>query len=781
MDFQDQFNKVVAECDALRRENDFLKRVIRHQLHSTPVTNHFNTPVITTNESSIYEKIQLFNSLFKGQTEFFAKRWESKSGKSGYSPVCTNDWKPGVCQKPKLKCSDCSVRNLIRLTDQDIYDHLCGKQTVGLYPLLRDNSCWFMAIDLDKGTWQEDVLALTDVCKAVNMPHSIERSRSGNGAHVWLFFQNQIPAAIARRLGQALLDKTNISLSSFDRMFPNQDELPAKGFGNLIALPLQGRARKEKNSLFVDDSFHPYPDQWLYLSTVGKLDKKEVEQLIHKLTIPDIAAQEGIKTEVRENTVVSNGGGVRALWKNGIHIEKSCLSSLLTKQLEEATSFSNPEYYRLQAKRYSTYGVPKRIECADQNDVHLIMPRGSLDLVKESIDSYGLELRLEDFRNEGTPIHVGFCGELRLQQQEAVHQMMKHEHGVILAATGFGKTVTAAGLIAERKINTLIIVHRKHLMDQWMEQLSIFLGIEKSEIGQIGAGKRRPTGIIDIAMIQSLSKEDGVDSVVAQYGQVIVDECHHLSAVSFERVMKQIRAKYVYGLTATLSRKDGLHPIITMQCGPVIYKTDAKVQAKIRSFNHRVIQRNTRFKSKAEHYLEICNKLIEDRARNELLFNDVLLELEEGRAPIILTERVQHAEVLYDQFKGFVKNIIFLHGSMKKKEQEKELDKLRLLSGKDEFLIIATGKYVGEGFDFPRLDTLFLAMPISWKGILQQYVGRLHRDHPEKMEVRVFDYLDHYVPMLVKMHEKRQKGFASMGYMTGNSASGEDAEQMQLF
>lgn len=774
MELCEELQQALSECDRLRTENDYLKKIIQQQYHSASAIHHSAELSVVTNESSKYDKIKLFNSLFKGRTDVFAKRYELKNGKSGYSPACSNEWVPGVCRKPKIKCSECLVRALTPISDQGIYDHLSGKDVMGLYPLLKDDTCWFLAIDFDKGKWQEDVNVFTEICRTVNVPYSIERSRSGNGAHVWIFFREQIPAKIARKLGVFLLKEAGetrfeIALPSYDRMFPNQDSLPDKGFGNLIALPLQGQARMEDNSVFVDESFQPYPDQWLYLSTVLKLDRKGVERVIKELSNP----------EAEENNE-SPGPLESAQWKNGIYIKKSGLPSSLLAKIHDAASFHNPEFYRLQAKRYSTYGVPKRIDCADMTDNHLIVPRGCVNEVREIVDSYDVKFEISDQRNEGDQINVAFKGELRPQQQIAVDKMKEHEHGVVSATTGFGKTVTAAALIANRNTNTLIIVHRKQLMQQWVEQLSAFLSVRKDEIGQIGGGKRKQTGRIDVAMIQSLSRDGGVDPVVTQYGQVIVDECHHLSAVTFERVMKQIRAKYVYGLTATLTRKDGLHPIITMQCGPVIYKADAKEQAKIRPYNHRIIVRNTSFKTKSEKFQEICNELIDDSSRNERLFNDVLLELEAGRTPLILTERVQHIEELLKLFKGFVKNIVMLTGGMKKKEQDLALEKLDSISEKEELLVIATGKYIGEGFDYPRLDTLFLPMPISWKGVLQQYVGRLHRDYPDKSEVRVYDYVDKHVPVLMKMHEKRLAGFAAMGYVDGSKEK-ESSEQMQLF
>ncbi len=602
MELREKLKQALLECDRLRTENDYLKKIIQQQYHTTSTIHQPAKVNIVTNEANFHDKIQLFNRLFKGRTDVFATRYESKNGKPGYSPACSNEWVPGVCRKPKIKCSECLVRALIPLSDQDIYDHLSGKHVIGLYPLLKDDTCSFLAIDFDKGKWQEDVRVFTEICRKANVPYSIERSRSGNGAHVWIFFSEQMPATIARRLGMSLLrrageERFEITLSSYDRMFPNQNSLPEKRFGNLIALPLQGQARMEDNSVFVDESFQSYPDQWLYLSTVLKLDRNGVERITNELSYSEAV-----------ETIESSAPLESAQWKNGIHIQKSGLSSSLLAKIYDAASFHNPEFYRLQAKRYSTYGVPKKIECAEMNDRYLIVPRGCVNEVREIVDSYKEKLKISDRRNEGEKINVTFQGELRLQQQEAMQKMIEHEHGVVSAATGFGKTVTAAALIAERKINTLIIVHRKQLMQQWVEQLSAFLDVSKDEIGQIGGGKRKQTGLIDVAMIQSLSRDGGVDPIVTQYGQVIVDECHSLSAVTFERVMKQICSKFVYGITATLTRKDGLHPIVTMLCGPVIYKADAKNQAKIRPYNHRIIMRNTSFKTKSEDFQEICNE-----------------------------------------------------------------------------------------------------------------------------------------------------------------------------
>ncbi|WP_262372615.1 DEAD/DEAH box helicase [Sutcliffiella horikoshii] len=399
-----------------------------------------------------------------------------------------------------------------------------------------------------------------------------------------------------------------------------------------------------------------------------------------------------------------------------------------------------------------------------------------MSLLKES----GIDTNFIDSAYAGEPLEVSFKGQLTSQQIDAVSQLTQHDCGVLSATTGFGKTVAAAALIAERKVNTLIIVDKIQLQQQWVSQLKSFLELGNDDVGEVGGGKKKVTGKIDVVTLQSLAHKGEVKSFITQYGQIIVDECHHISAYTFESVLKSVRAKYVYGLTATPIRKDGLHPIIFMQCGPVRYKVDARNQAKVRPFVHRLIVRNTHFKSKSEQIQELYRSLAKDKKRNQQLFDDVLLALEKGRSPIILTERIEHLEELQEMFKGFAKNIITLSGKLSKKERTLELKRLANTPDSEERLVIATGKYIGEGFDDARLDTLFLAMPISWKGTLQQYVGRLHRLHDKKQEVQVYDYVDQQVPMLKRMFEKRQSGYKLMGYVT-NGESKNSTEQMQLF
>jgi superfamily II DNA or RNA helicase len=769
---------LLRELAELRKENDYLKNLLASMMHQheQPTKVQSNDQILT-NRSLPQEKINLFKRLFNVRTDAYAIRWESKDGKKGYTPACELEWQKPVCKKPQIKCSQCQDRKLSPLTDQVFYDHLSGKKTIGIYPMHHDETCSFLAFDFDKQNWQDDVLAFTRVCKSLGVPINIERSQSGNGAHSWLFFDENISAVLARKLGMALLSKTlenrhEIGLDSFDRMFPNQDTLPKGGFGNLIALPLQLYTKRRGNSVFLDETFTPFQDQWMYLSSIQKLTKKELHLILNDLD------QQITGKDLEFNYTFPKKMTIHI--KNGLYLNKEEITSSLFSKIITLASFKNPEFFKAQAKRMSTYGIPRIISCYDEDSQHIILPRGCLEELIKLLNEYSIEIECIDETYDGENVQFSFSGQLTSQQEEAVTALHHYSNGVLSATTGFGKTVTAAALIAKRNTNTLIIVDRKQLLWQWVEKLATFLNLAPKEIGQIGGGKKKITGKIDVATIQSLNSNGEFKSFITQYGQIIVDECHHIAAFSFEKVLKQIRAKYVHGLTATPIRKDNMHPIIFQQCGPIRYKVDAKTQAKVRPFTHKVIQRNTNFSSPSSNIQELYHALLNDERRNQQLFDDVLNELEADRSPIILTERVEHLNKLKDLFKGFAKNIVILSGSMTKKEQKLEMERLVNIPDNTERLIIATGKYIGEGFDDARLDTLYLAMPIAWKGSLQQYVGRLHRLNANKKEVRVYDYVDHKVPILKNMFEKRLTGYKLMGYKMENKEQA-GTEQMRLF
>ncbi|GIN73172.1 helicase [Bacillus sp. J14TS2] len=753
----------MLDYEELQKENKYLKKLMAEIMHHQ---NMDDSHRILTKRSPLSEKTRLLRELFKGRNDVYALRWESKSGEKGYKPAR---------QKSHIKYDQTQNRKHLPLTDQVLVEHMKGKKTIGIYPLLKNETCMFLAIDFDKKEWKKDVLTFCETCKGLDIPYHVERSRSGNGAHIWIFFSSPISAKTARTLGMTLLketakNKAEFQLESFDRLFPNQDTMPDGGFGNLIALPLQKEPGQKGNSLFIDENFTPYPDQWLYLSTVRKMTKEEIDRVIYSKYRSLSDEESGLKYISKT---------IHITLKNGIFIKKAELPSTLLKEIIGIASFSNPQFYKAKQNRFSTKGIPRVIECVDEEHENLILPRGCFQDLLDLFNKHSIKMEITDEQYAGEIINVKFQGALSSQQDVAVKTLLEYQQGVLSATTGFGKTVLATSVIAERKVNTLVIVHRTQLMQQWVEKLAAFLKIPTTDIGQIGAGKKKITGFIDIATIQSLNYGDKLKSFITQYGQIIVDESHIISAVTFESVLKKIRPQYVLGLTATPKRKDGMHPIITMQCGPIRYQVDAKSQAQVRPFIHRLVPRKTNFQTKKTNFKEVCEELILNAERNQQIFDDVLKSLEKGRSPIILTNRLLHLEILTKMFRGFAKNIIVLAGNMKKREQKKELEKLSEIPNHEERLIIATGNYIGEGFDDARLDTLFLTMPISWKGTLHQYVGRLHREYDSKQEVQVYDYVDVNIPTLQTMYKKRLKGYKSIGYLNNDEESA--SEQMRLF
>ena len=759
---------------------------------------------VVTAHSTPAAKIALFRSLFRGREDVFPKRWNnSKSGKSGYAPACANEWVPRVCGKPKVKCGDCPNRYFLPVTDEMIARHLRGEGadgkdfTMGVYPMLPDETCWFLAADFDKASWRQDVAAFVGTCRGKGVPAAMERSRSGNGGHVWIFFAEAIPAALARRLGASILTETmdrapDLGFESYDRFFPNQDTMPAGGFGNLIALPLQRRPREAGNSVFLGDAFDPHADQWRYLAGIRRMTLAEVSALTDeagrqgrilgvRLPLDDDDEEPWLAPPSRRKPEPPVSGPVPEtvdmVLADQVYIDRTGLPPAVVNRLVRLAAFQNPEFYSAQAMRLPTFGIPRIIGCAELLSHHVALPRGCRDQAEALLASLGISVHCRDERYTGQPIDASFTGTLPLEQQAAADALLGHDAGVLAATTAFGKTVVAASVIAARKTNTLVLVHRRQLLDQWIARLSTFLDLPPKSLGQVGGGKRKPTGIVDVAVIQSLVRKGEVDDLVGGYGHLVVDECHHLSAVSFEAVARRCKAKYILGLSATVARKDGHHPIIFMQCGPVRFQVDAKRQAALRPFGQRVVLRHTSFAlppgmdGDRPPIQEIYNALARDEARNAMIFDDVLKALEAGRSPVVLTERKDHAMLLAERLSRFARNVVVLHGGLGIKARRAVTERLGAIADTEERVLIATGRYIGEGFDDARLDTLFLTMPISWRGTLAQYAGRLHRLHPDKREVIVYDYVDDLVPALARMSGKRIRGYDSLGYSVGNSAA----------
>jgi superfamily II DNA or RNA helicase len=546
--------------------------------------------------------------------------------------------------------------------------------------------------------------------------------------------------------------------------------------------------------VFVGSDLAPFEDQWLYLSQVDRLTAQVVQEMSREawdrgrvVPVRRALAEESDRPwepATRDSDKTSIQGPIPShvdlVLANQMYIPKQGLPPALVTRLVRLAAFQNPEFYSAQAMRLSTYGKPRVISCVEDFPEFIALPRGCEAEAIELFTAIGIDVQVEDKREVGTPLEVRFRGTLDVHQDRAVEKLCQHEIGVLVAPTAFGKTVVAARMIAERGRNALVVVHRQQLLEQWLERLATFLDADPNQLGRVGGGKRQPSGVIDVALIQSLVRRGEVDDLVARYGHLIVDECHHLSAVSFEGVARASYAKFVLGLTATVTRKDGHHPIVLMQCGPIRHRVAARKQADERPFSHQVIRRFTDFTmpppgEKGERIAihRIYAAIAEDQTRNDLIFDDVLKALETGRSPLVLTERRDHLEQLTQRFSGFSKNVVVLKGGMGKRQLKAALGRLASIPDHEERLIIATGRYLGEGFDDARLDTLFLAMPISWKGTLAQYAGRLHRLHYGKTEVVVFDYVDHLVPTLARMAERRSRGYRALGYEFADTAPSE--------
>lgn len=705
------------------------------------------------------EKIRIYRSLFRGRDDVYAKSYQNDLGRLQYYPSYRYGWKELPADK----------RLCEPLTDEVLKAHFRGETSIGLFPILKDDSCVLLAIDFDKGNWKEAVGVLRRVSETYHIVPHIEISRSGNGAHVWFFFDSPISCREVRIFGRKLLElamqeSPNLSFDSFDRMFPNQDRLPKGGFGNLIALPLQGQSFQEGKRVFVDEHYIPYADQWLYLKEIKRVTYQQL-QGIHKLSVAVDFEQEVF--EVRLGRV--------------LRVNKASLTPQLLFYLKKVASFSNPEYYAKQAMRQPTYQVPETVYLFEEDDSYLYLPRGLLSHLQETFPN----LTVIERENEGSEIKVSFRGELRFEQELALADMLSADSGVLCAGTGFGKTVLGAALIAKRQKRTLILVHNRQLLEQWLERLSQFLIFEEEEairytptgrekvighIGQFWGTKKWRTTLVDVAMMQSLMAVENLEALLSDYDLMIVDECHHVTAVMFEKVVASFAGTYLYGLTATPERKNGHEPILFQRIGPILH-TAREGQV---AFQKQLSLRFTEFGKydiqdmKSSNFVELCDRLVQSASRNQMIVQDIIEAYHQKRRILVLTNRICHLDILEKNLKeAQLSSIFILSGQTKVKEKQEILSQIAQLEDDKPFVLLSIGKYVGEGFDLPKLDTLVLASPLSWKNNLIQYAGRIHRPYQKKERVTIYDYVDIHVPYLERMFHRRQAAYRKMSYVTG--------------
>jgi len=784
MEASTRIAQIEQELQSLEsRRKQLLAEMQMLQREGTPQ----DLPLAESVPQSSEEKLALFLSLFGTRRSVYPRLWKNpKSGQKGYSPACRNEWVRGICEKPRVKCSECHHQNFPPLDRSAVYDHLTGKQTIGTYAIKEDDTCCFLVADFDGEGWETDVTAYRRSAEELGFEIAVERSRSGNGGHAWLFFQQPVPAVVARRLGTLIVARaasTNarFNLSTYDRFFPNQDTLPKGGFGNLIALPLQADPRRSGNTVFLDSELQPLTDQWAYLASVKKAVLADIQRIIESIT-GAVSAEEDAKEEpfsllFDERALDSIPKAVTpGIFTGNLVVEKRAQLSVslegvpspLGAALRRLGTIANPIFYEKQRLRFPTFNIPRFIFCGEEHKNRLILPRGTLPEIEKLILKAGGNLVVNDLLPSATPLHVQFHGVLTPVQERAVDIMMNYDNGILVAPPGAGKTVMACAAIVRRGIPTLILVHRKPLMDQWSARLQQFLGLLKKDIHIIGKARYRDAAVA-IGMFQTLAKADSPALLMEKYGQVIVDECHHIPATSFEAAMKQCTARHLLGLTATPIRKDGLQKILYLQCGPIRHKIE---DTHASNTTRRVIVReiSTSFPTDTERQPihEIWKFLIESEERNRLIASDIVAAYQEGRYLAVLSDRKEHLNRLESVTRGILpKEAIFrIDGSTGRKQRMILIQKLTVrATSKTPFVLFSTASLIGEGFDLPCLDTMVLAMPLSFKGRLTQYAGRLHRFAAGKGDVRIHDYIETNHPMMMHMYRKRMVAYREMGYV----------------
>ena len=774
-----------------------------------------------------------FMMFCRGRKDVYDLRYTNpKTGKNGYYTQCFNRWDRGchIQKKDGVRCKDCELRAYKPVTLPLIKAHMNGtdpngNDVVAIYPMLENNLCQLLVFDFDnhaKGAeqedyaniddgWKEEINALRHICKNLDVDAAVERSRSGRGAHLWIFFKEMVPARLARRFGFALLEKgaESVNLKSFkydDRMIPTQDALPEGGLGNVIALPLQGMALKSGNSAFIDENWNAYEDQLNVLAGTRRLTRQGIEDYLSLwYSTGSTSEDNGTDAPWDKNSEIEAGsvkGVVRIVLADRIYIDSTGMSNKTKRQLRRMATFSNKQYFQNQAMDMPNYDESRFIYLGSDEGKYIVLPRGLREEILKKFDNAGISYKIEDKRTKGQELNISFRGELRESQIPAVETMLENETGILHAATAFGKTVVCCDMIARRGISTLILVDRADLMNQWIKRLEEFLDIDeelpeyqtktgrtrkrKSLIGNLQGAHDTLTGIVDVAMIRSLKKKDGFHPKLKEYAQVYFDECHHAASDSAIEVLQEINAKYVYGVTATPKRGDGKEKINEFLLGPIRYRFTAKDRAEEQNINHLVYPRFTRtvkphHLSKTPYGNDAYELIRNNDVRDEQIIRDVADCVQAGRTPVVLTKYVDHAKKLSERLKTYADRLILLTGANGTKARRAQVEELNKVDDSDSLILVGTGSLLGEGFDFPRLDTLFMATPVSGENVVEQYVGRLNRDYDGKENVIVYDYVDSHIPKFDKMYSARLKAYKKIGYELCVNMDGEKQKANAIY
>ncbi|WP_307857046.1 TOTE conflict system archaeo-eukaryotic primase domain-containing protein [Pseudarthrobacter albicanus] len=773
---------LVRELEELRRDNARLRKLLE-LTESESTAPHQDQPAIAavvhhgpvTMESPPEAKVRLFQDLFRARNDIYAVRWENeRDGRSGWVPAVAGGWRKGA---------KAAGANFLALTPMVIADHLRGLQHVGLYPLTEQDTCWWVAADFDGSAAMLDALAYVKAARFRGIPAALEVSQSGRGAHAWIFFGAAIPASVARQLGTGLIHEAmglrgSMSLASYDRLFPSQDMHSGKGMGNLIAAPLNGKRRQHGTTLFIDTTtLEPYEDQWAYLSSLDRLSDREVSTHVRRLPAVKVGPEVRRLELPQSSKIVPRPALiVHAAFASRVTIKEAELGPAMISAVKHAASMPNPEFYERQRQRRSTWNIPRFLRNYDETlEGDLVFPRGLLPLLQQLVESSGSTLRIDDQRAAGTAQAFEFTARLHAEQQEAADAATAADAGILVAPPGTGKTVIACAAMARRGVSTLILVDRKALADQWRSRIREYMD---EKCGQIGGGRAKTTGRVDVALLPTLARRENVAELTAGYGFVIVDECHHVPAAAFSHVMNQIPARYWLGLTATPYRRDKLDALIYHQLGQVTHTIPPAAPEQLPRNGRGIVEPTLALELHRTAYIydgdadpsepggisAIYKDLIASEERLSQIYDDVMAAYERKGRILLLTTWKAHLDSFRLRFEAAGLEPVVFSGAMKAKERQAAVDRLANMDDAQPLLVLGTGSYIGEGFDCPKLDTLFLAAPVSFKGRLVQYAGRVIRPYPGKTVATVHDYYDESTPVLAASLNKRAPGYVSLGF-----------------